>query len=210
MYDRYADISRLHAWNLDFVENLPAGSRYREMCSKVDESLRFMKAIGVDTRFVCIHTYTYIHTYYRDVHIDIQYYMHTYLHTHIHSIHVNANIHTYIPASNQYPIGIKVYMHTCRSPTFTQCNFYTAHECLLLPYEQALTRQDSITNRWYDCSSHMLWVGERTRQLVSNAHAYIQYIHTFHFVKRSFLFLIGPCSSPLRSGGGQPDRYQSI
>ena len=54
-----------------------------------------------------------------------------------------------------------------RSPTFTQCNFYTAHECLLLPYEQALTRQDSITNRWYDCSAHMLWVGERTRQLVS-------------------------------------------
>lgn len=48
----YADISRLHAWNLDFVENLPAGSRYREMCSKVDESLRFMKAIGVDTRLV--------------------------------------------------------------------------------------------------------------------------------------------------------------
>ena len=31
----YADISRLHAWNLDFVENLPAGSRYREMSSKV-------------------------------------------------------------------------------------------------------------------------------------------------------------------------------
>ena len=54
MYDRYADISRLHAWNLDFVENLPAGSRYREMCSKVDESLRFMKAIGVDTRSVHI------------------------------------------------------------------------------------------------------------------------------------------------------------
>lgn len=36
-----------------------------------------------------------------------------------------------------------------RAPTFTQCNFYTAHECLLLPYEEALTRQDSITDRWY-------------------------------------------------------------
>ena len=39
----YADISRLHAWNLDFVQSLPAGSRYKEMCAKVDESLRFMK-----------------------------------------------------------------------------------------------------------------------------------------------------------------------
>ena len=164
----YADISRLHAWNLDFVETLPAGSQYRAMCDKVDESLRFMKAIGVDTR----------------------------------------------------------------SPTFTQCNFYTAHECLLLPYEQALTRQDSITNRcdarshtsllpllspplpsspslslclplrhpmcllayqllfpsptpasppvlprgplrFYDCSSHMLWVGERTRQL---DHAHVHFV----------------------------------
>ena len=42
----YADISRLHAWNLDFVEQSPAGSRYQEMADKIDESLRFMKAIG--------------------------------------------------------------------------------------------------------------------------------------------------------------------
>jgi 3-deoxy-7-phosphoheptulonate synthase len=46
----YADISRLQAWNLDFVEQTPSGSRYRELASKVDESLRFLKAIGVDTR----------------------------------------------------------------------------------------------------------------------------------------------------------------
>lgn len=105
----YADISRLHAWNLDFVEHLPAGNRYREMCGKVDECLGFMRAIGVDTR----------------------------------------------------------------SPTFTQTQFYTAHECLLLPYEQALTRKDSITDRWYDCSSHMLWVGERTRQL---DHAHLHFV----------------------------------
>jgi 3-deoxy-7-phosphoheptulonate synthase len=51
------------------------------------------------------------------------------------------------------------------SPIFTKTDFYTAHECLLLPYEQALTRQDSTTGRWYDCSGHMLWVGERTREL---------------------------------------------
>lgn len=48
---------------------------------------------------------------------------------------------------------------------FRQTSFYTAHECLLLPYEQALTRMDSTTGKWYDCSAHMLWVGERTRQL---------------------------------------------
>ena len=45
----YADLSRLHAWNLDFVEDTEEGSRYRKFANKVDESLRFMKAIGIDT-----------------------------------------------------------------------------------------------------------------------------------------------------------------
>ncbi len=44
-------------------------------------------------------------------------------------------------------------------------DFYTSHEALILPYEQALTRRDSLTGDWYDCSAHMLWVGDRTRQL---------------------------------------------
>jgi len=96
----YADISRLHAWNLDFVEKSGEGSRYRKFASKVDESLRFIKSIGVDTS----------------------------------------------------------------SETFNQVSFYTAHECLLLSYESALTREDSTTGKYFDCSSHMLWVGERTRQ----------------------------------------------
>ncbi|BFM48581.1 class II 3-deoxy-7-phosphoheptulonate synthase [Marinomonas sp. THO17] len=47
----------------------------------------------------------------------------------------------------------------------TETEFYTSHEALLLPYEQALTRQDSMTGDWYDCSAHMLWIGDRTRQL---------------------------------------------
>ncbi|MXW41781.1 MAG: 3-deoxy-7-phosphoheptulonate synthase class II [Acidimicrobiia bacterium] len=51
------------------------------------------------------------------------------------------------------------------APELHQVDFYTSHEALVLDYEQALTRQDSITNEWYDCSAHMLWVGERTRQL---------------------------------------------
>jgi len=96
----YADLSRIHAWNLDFVEQTEEGSRFRKFATKVDESLRFMKAIGVDTN--------------------------------------GAN--------------------------FKQTDFFTAHECLLLPYEEALTRIDSTTGRYYDCSAHMLWVGERTRE----------------------------------------------
>ncbi|CAM9649168.1 unnamed protein product [Chrysoparadoxa australica] len=97
----YADIARLHAWNLDFVDQTGPDSRYREMANKVDESMRFMKAIGVDTE----------------------------------------------------------------DAKFKATNFYTAHECLLLHYEEALTRLDSTSGKWYDCSAHMLWVGERTRQL---------------------------------------------
>jgi 3-deoxy-7-phosphoheptulonate synthase len=42
---------------------------------------------------------------------------------------------------------------------------YTSHEALILGYEEALTRRDSLTGDWYDCSAHMLWIGERTRQL---------------------------------------------
>ena len=44
-------------------------------------------------------------------------------------------------------------------------DFYFSHEALLLPYEEALTRQDSITGDWYDTSAHMIWIGDRTRQL---------------------------------------------
>ncbi|ADZ91739.1 class II 3-deoxy-7-phosphoheptulonate synthase [Marinomonas mediterranea] len=50
-----------------------------------------------------------------------------------------------------------------------ETDFYTSHEALLLPYEEALTRQDSLTGEWYDCSAHMLWIGDRTRQ-VDGAH----------------------------------------
>ncbi|PLY06496.1 MAG: 3-deoxy-7-phosphoheptulonate synthase class II [Arcobacter sp.] len=42
---------------------------------------------------------------------------------------------------------------------------YTSHEALLLNYEEALTRQDSLSGKWYDCSAHMLWIGDRTREL---------------------------------------------
>ena len=45
-----------------------------------------------------------------------------------------------------------------------QTEFFTSHEALLLPYEEALTRRDPATGDYYDCSAHMLWIGERTRQ----------------------------------------------
>ncbi len=43
-------------------------------------------------------------------------------------------------------------------------DFYTSHEALLLGYEEAMTREDSLTGRPYDTSAHMLWIGDRTRQ----------------------------------------------
>ena len=46
-----------------------------------------------------------------------------------------------------------------------EVDFYVSHEALILPYEQALTRRDSLTGDWFDCSAHMLWIGNRTRQL---------------------------------------------
>ena len=48
-------------------------------------------------------------------------------------------------------------------PQLQGTSFYTSHEALLLQYEEALTRRDSLTGDWYDCSAHMLWIGDRTR-----------------------------------------------
>ena len=50
-----------------------------------------------------------------------------------------------------------------------EVDFWTSHEALILPYEECLTRQDSLTGDWYDCSAHMVWIGDRTRQ-VDGAH----------------------------------------
>jgi 3-deoxy-7-phosphoheptulonate synthase len=50
-------------------------------------------------------------------------------------------------------------------PTLHEVDVWTSHEALVLGYEEALTRQDSLTGDWYDCSAHMVWIGERTRGL---------------------------------------------
>ncbi|GJV13404.1 phospho-2-dehydro-3-deoxyheptonate aldolase 1, chloroplastic-like protein [Tanacetum coccineum] len=54
---------------------------------------------------------------------------------------------------------------TIDHPIMTTTDFWTSHECLHLPYEQSLTRLDSTSGLYYDCSAHFLWAGERTRQL---------------------------------------------
>ncbi len=98
----FADLSRVHAWNQEFVGSSPEGQRYEQVATDIERALRFMHACGVDTENT-------------------------------------AALH--------------------------EADVYTSHEALLLGYEEALTRQDSLTGAWYDCSAHMLWIGERTRQL---------------------------------------------
>jgi 3-deoxy-7-phosphoheptulonate synthase len=97
----FADLHKVHRWNLDFVADSPQGHRYRELADRLDESLAFMEACGL-----------------------------------------TADV----------------------TPQVRETAFYTSHEALLLWYEQALTRRDSLTGDWYDCSAHMLWIGDRTRQ----------------------------------------------
>jgi 3-deoxy-7-phosphoheptulonate synthase len=98
----FADLTRVHAWNQEFVASSPEGRRYERLASEIDRALRFMRACGVETE---------------------------------------------------------------SNPVLGEVDVYTSHEALILGYEEALTRQDSLTGRWYDCSAHMLWIGERTRQL---------------------------------------------
>jgi 3-deoxy-7-phosphoheptulonate synthase len=56
------------------------------------------------------------------------------------------------------------------TPQIRETEFYTSHEALFLSYEEALTRVDSTTDQWYDCSAHLVWLGDRTRQ-ADGAHA---------------------------------------
>jgi 3-deoxy-7-phosphoheptulonate synthase len=56
-------------------------------------------------------------------------------------------------------------IETEQNPSLSEVDVYTSHEALILGYEEALTRKDSLTGNWYDCSAHMLWIGERTRDL---------------------------------------------
>ncbi|MGC8509510.1 MAG: class II 3-deoxy-7-phosphoheptulonate synthase [Acidimicrobiales bacterium] len=98
----FAALSRVHAWNQEFVANSLEGKRYAMVADEIERALQFMRACGID-------------------------------------LHDDSALQ-----------GV---------------DFYTSHEALILPYEQALTRRDSLTGDWYDCSAHTLWIGDRTRQL---------------------------------------------
>lgn len=71
-----------------------------------------------------------------------------------------------------------------------ETDFYTSHEALLLNYEEAFTRKDSLTGEWYDVSAHMLWIGDRTRQ-VDGAH-----VEFLRGVKNPLAFKAGPTMEP--------------
>jgi len=96
----FADLHKVHQWNLEFVSGSQQGERYDELARRIDETLAFMEACGLTPEKV---------------------------------------------------------------PQMRETDFYTSHEALLLSYEQALTRIDSLTGQWYGCSAHMLWIGDRTR-----------------------------------------------
>ncbi|MGP1254075.1 MAG: class II 3-deoxy-7-phosphoheptulonate synthase [Kiloniellales bacterium] len=98
----FADLHKVHAWNLRFVAGSSQSARYEELAGRIDEALAFMAACGLTAETV---------------------------------------------------------------PQLRETDFYTSHEALLLHYEQALTRVDSLTGEWYDTSAHFLWIGDRTRQL---------------------------------------------
>lgn len=97
----YAGLHRVNAWNNEFVKTSPMGRSYERLAKHIDNALKFMEVIGLDTD----------------------------------------------------------------NPIINEASFFTSHEALLLGYEESLTRQDSTTGLWYDCSAHMLWIGDRTRQL---------------------------------------------
>ena len=98
----YADLHKVHQWNLGFVEDSALGERYRDLADRLDEALAFMAACGLTSE---------------------------------------------------------------TTPQIRETDFFTSHEGLLLNYEQAMTRVDSTSGDWYDTSAHLLWIGDRTRQL---------------------------------------------
>lgn len=96
----YADLHKVHQWNLGFVEGSPLGDRYKDLADRLDEALSFMAACGLTSQ---------------------------------------------------------------TAPQISETDFFTAHEALVLNYEQALTRVDSTSGDWYDISAHLVWIGNRTR-----------------------------------------------
>ncbi|MDQ4148406.1 MAG: 3-deoxy-7-phosphoheptulonate synthase class II [Actinomycetota bacterium] len=71
-----------------------------------------------------------------------------------------------------------------------QVDFFTSHEALILGFEEALTRRDSLTGEWYDCSAHLVWAGERTRQLDG---AHVEFLSG---IRNPVAVKLGPSATP--------------
>jgi len=87
------------------------------------------------------------------------------------------------------------FMHACgidlaADSAFHEVDFYISHEALLLGFEEALTRKDSLTGDWYDCSAHLLWVGDRTRS-IDGAH-----VEFLSGVRNPIACKLGPGATP--------------
>ncbi len=76
------------------------------------------------------------------------------------------------------------------APVTRTVDFFTSHEALLLPYEQALTRIDSLSDQWFGCSAHLLWVGERTR---NPGEAHLEFVRG---IRNPLAVKIGPRTRP--------------
>jgi 3-deoxy-7-phosphoheptulonate synthase len=122
----FADLTRVHSWNQEFVATSPEGRRYEAIATEIERALRFMSACGIDLRS-------------------------------------ERRLH--------------------------EVDVWTSHEGLLLDYEEGLTRRDSLTGEWYDCSAHMLWVGDRTRQ-ADGAH-----VEFFSGVRNPLGLKVGPTAA---------------
>ncbi len=124
----FADLHQVHRWNLDFVARSPLADRYEGLATRIDETLRFMAACG---------------------------------------------------------------MNSDNAPQIRETAFYTSHEALLLPYEEALTRESSThIGKTYACSAHFLWIGDRTRQ---SDHAHVEFLRG---VANPIGMKVGPTSEP--------------
>jgi 3-deoxy-7-phosphoheptulonate synthase len=135
----YAGLKRVMDWNLDFMAKSDEGRTYADLAARVDEAISFMLACGMDYDAAIMRETEFYVRYRRRGRAEEG-------RSRIHFIRIDSNKKPTPPPPPPPPL----------SPS---------HECLLLEYEHALTRQDSTTGLWYDCSGHFLWCGERTRQL---------------------------------------------
>ena len=81
-------------------------------------------------------------------------------------------------------------MTSTNTAQIRETDFYTSHEALLLPYEQAMTRVDSTSGDYYACSAHFLWIGDRTRQLDG---AHVEFLRG---VRNPIGLKVGPTMQP--------------